>query len=399
MNPVLRIKELGQLIQYEVYDYYDEPLFLAYRDELGHFYFARIVNEDTESNEWIFVAVSQNRFNMIRSGGLDINSAFSQAELGYCYHIGFKFGSQTPFFEGKINCESIPQSFLPHQGITLNLKTETLPKLSEQISERAIQTKRVLVNLHLEFPNNLRTEAPISKLGEILIATQDLLNAIGQAQKERATTRGVVPQNILSTNEMLLSGIGAGSFELELASATLSNLLDEAAIADSINEMVKLIQIGTDGEKLKNRLSQLKIRVASKYLGFLTSISNEVISTEVKWASPLPGKFGKAEITKLNAQIAADSIKRIEENKFNDIEVIGQLVGASLSQHDFEIIASEKKYYGKVDTSVIDILSGAILGNTYQAVIREKHNLKVITGDEETIYFLISLVPIGDDLQ
>jgi hypothetical protein len=200
-------------------------------------------------------------------------------------------------------------------------------------------------------------------------------------------------QNIISHNEMLLSGIGAGSFELELASSSFVNLLDEADVIESVSEMVNLIQIGTDGDELKKRLSELKVRAASKYLAFLNSISTSVSSTEIRWASPVADKFGEAKITKINAQIAAESIKKLEEEKISDFEVIGQLVGASLPQSEFQIETKEKKYIGKVDSSLISILSGAVINNTYKALIQEKRSLKIMTGEEETTYNLLSLTP------
>lgn len=397
MESKMYSRDLGYLTEYEVYDYLDGPLFMCYQNELGHLFLSRIVKRDFDSEKWLFLPVSQIRFFTVRSGGINVKEAFKQSETGYCYLVEIPMNEHPIKELEKLVAADIPDAYLPPSDFMMNLPTQTLPLLSDSIQARSIQSKRVLLNFHLNYPNNLRTEAPIDNFGKILISTQEVMNALGQAKRERATKRGYIPRDITARNSFLLSELGGGSFEFELASEEFVNLLDESELTDSVDELAQLIQIGTDADKLKDRLSTLKIRVASKYHDFLESIAEKSTSTIVKWASPVQGKSGEARISKLHAQIAAESIAKISEETIKEFEIIGQLVGANSDQKTFEIKSGNEKYSGKVEQSQINILSGAVIDETYKALIRKKDTIKVMTGDETTEYLLIGINKVSLD--
>jgi hypothetical protein len=65
MNPKLSEIQKAEIV--EVYIHYDRPLLFSCRDKVGQKYISVLVEEDDDENEtWLYVPVSQRRFEMLR---------------------------------------------------------------------------------------------------------------------------------------------------------------------------------------------------------------------------------------------------------------------------------------------------------------------------------------------
>lgn len=110
----------------EVYVHYDRPLLYTCQNRAGQKFICVLAEEDDEDNEvWLYAPMSQRRFEMVRSGGIDLKTAFSSSETGYAYVIKVKHTGETD--SDTIPNERIPVFWLPKIGHKLNLPTETLP--------------------------------------------------------------------------------------------------------------------------------------------------------------------------------------------------------------------------------------------------------------------------------
>ncbi len=390
---------LGKLNLFEVYEFYDKPVLFTCRNELNHLFLSVLVEENVDEGTWLYVPLSERRFSQIRSGGIDLHDAFAESETGFVYVV--KSLVTTDEFTEIINIptSNLTDESLPKKGENLQIKTETYPRLDVPTRIKAEQSKRIVLRLSFEFQNVYRTEAPAKFLGEVLRTVQDAINSIGQAKKEDATTRGAIPRNILFNNELLVQGMGAGSFELELVSANHVNLLDEADIEDAIEELVQLINIGSNADPLKEKLLTLKLRVAGNYLEFLQSISKNTQNIKMEWASPRVTRGGNGAISSLTAKSAISIIQLGAEDEVSYKDVIGSLEGGSLRNKTFEFEVSDKeKFTGKVSNEAMKQVEGAILGNSYKASLRVIQTLKPMTGEVEIKYELLELLPLETSL-
>ena len=126
----LNISELGGLEIIEIYDYYDQPILFACKNAAGHLHLVVAADEDDQHETWLYVEVSVERLNLIRSGTIDLHDAFADSENGHLLQVKFSYNNPTlPQIE-HLESNQIPEDMLPTPGECLALETETLPMLS-----------------------------------------------------------------------------------------------------------------------------------------------------------------------------------------------------------------------------------------------------------------------------
>ena len=97
--------------------------------------------------------------------------------------------------------------------------------------------------------------------------------------------------------QISLLEVGAGSFDIRLASTKTVDLLNHSDFGDAIDEFLKLLRAGSNEERLKEILEQLRSKVAGEYINFLKSLNESVIDTKITWASPNPDRGGTAYLS------------------------------------------------------------------------------------------------------
>ena len=112
----------------ENYVYNDNPALFSCKDSAGHLYLIT-VGEDDQHKTWFRVRISNERFNLIRSGGIDLRNAFIDNENGYLLRIKVPHNTPKQSSPEVIHPNEIPEDMLPFPGERLGLKTETLPAL------------------------------------------------------------------------------------------------------------------------------------------------------------------------------------------------------------------------------------------------------------------------------
>ncbi len=113
----------------ENYVHNDEPALFSCKDSAGHFYLVT-VGENDQHKTWLRVGISNERFSLIRSGGIDLRNAFTDNENGYLLRIKVPHDNPTQSSPEVIQSNEISEDMLPLPGERLGLKTEALPLLS-----------------------------------------------------------------------------------------------------------------------------------------------------------------------------------------------------------------------------------------------------------------------------
>ena len=128
----------------ENYVHNDDPVLFSCKDSAGHLYLVT-VGENDQDKTWLRVGISNERFNLIRSGGIDLRNAFTEAENDILFQIRIPHDDSTDPSLEVIQPNQIVKDMLPLPGERLGLKTDTLPALSSsEESEKYITPEEYL---------------------------------------------------------------------------------------------------------------------------------------------------------------------------------------------------------------------------------------------------------------
>ena len=92
---ILNISELGKLEIIEIYDHYDQRILFACKNAAGHFHLVVAADEGEQHETWLYVEVSVERLNLIRSGTIDLHDAFAYPESDYLFQVRFPYDNPT----------------------------------------------------------------------------------------------------------------------------------------------------------------------------------------------------------------------------------------------------------------------------------------------------------------
>lgn len=393
MSLLPKSTSLGNLEIIEVYEYYDKPCLFSCQNASGQIFLAVWVDETPDADEWIYVAMSSHRFEYIRSGGIDLHDAFLTAEDGFAFGI-ISSHNDAPAELRIIPCERLDEDLLPMAGEFLTCDTQTLPTLEvKEVARLAIQIKREVLNLTLNFPTIHRTEAPVANLGMILQSLQYLMNAIGQVKTAHKTVLGRIPKKVIEQTQLSVAGTFAGSFGVELVASSQADFFGDSLAGEAINEFIQLVNIGSKAEELRECLLKLQSRSASRYRDLLQSLIDSGTGLRLDWGSPKPNRGGSAELSLFTAKAIITIINQIQSEDPEEYKITGELVGANKRTKTYEIrdLGTNTKYSGQILDEAMPDVAIATLGQIYVAVIREVLEILPITGEEKVKYELVSL--------
>ena len=211
------------------------------------------------------------------------------------------------------------------------------------------------------------TEAPAGSLSKILGTLQDVINTIGMNRFELSQ----ITEDVRHKMAISLIGVGAGSFDIRLASTEIVDLLSHSEFGDTIKDFLELLNAGSNQEELKTPLERLKLRVAENYTKFLKSLSESVKDTKLTWTSPNPERGGTAYLSEPQMRETIEILERFQPEAQSTFTITGTLVGASLNTKRFEIQTSEKLYIGDIADQAIEAISMVRINGQYTARIQE----------------------------
>ena len=376
MDDLLNIPILGRLEILETFEYYDQPVLFSCKNAAGHLYLVVAADENDRHETWLYAGVSEVRLNLIRSGAIDLHDAFADPENGFLYQAMVSYDNQTEIQINPIPASRIPEDMFPVPGERLDLKTDTLPALNNS-NEFAVARKQEILHLALNFGGVFRTEAPAAVLSRILGKLQDLINTIGMM----CLDSDKVDENIRQKMQLSFIGVGAGSFDIRLASTEIVDLLGDSDFANAIEELLKLLNAGSHQEELEGLLRRLKARVAKDYAEFLKSLNESVTDTKFTWTSPNPERGGTADISEPQMGEVIEILERFQAEASSTFTITGTLIGALPTSKRFEIQTAEETFAGTIAEEAIESVSIATLSRIYTAELQEVHERSETTGE------------------
>jgi len=390
MNAVLpKSDRFGVLEIIEIFDYYDGPKLFACKNSVGQIFLGMWIGSDARSDSFWLVSLSKERFLSVRSGGIGLDRVFVEPELGFLYQCVIQIADGASEVE-PILPESLAAELLPDPDEYLRLQTETLPDRFEKLDlpRKAVAVRRELIGMHFTFPG-YREEAPTKQLGRILVSVQETLDALGQGVGGGATLRGAIAPDILAQTETRLVQAAGGSFAIEISAAREVNLFGDSLITDALAELVELLEIGNEVERLRDKLFAIKPRAASKYKLFLTSLLAADTPLRFDWSSPDPNRNKSVEFSLITAAGALQTAEQVTSEVGERKTGIGYFVGVELPRRTFTLVLrdDDNVYRGKIDEEAMPAAEHVTLNMSYRITIRE--TIEVTTsGEEKPRYWL-----------
>jgi hypothetical protein len=398
MGSLLDIVGLGRLEELEVFDYYDGPVLFSCRDLAGGLHLAVLTAEDEDGQEWLYAPMSQERYQHIRSGAINLHDAFAKSETGSVFRVAVPYADDEPSQASLVSGLALPESLLPRATAVLEIPTQTMPDLSPSLVAKAVQRGREVMEIGLIFQGRLRTEAPTGLLGDVLTSFQDVFDTLGAHLSGQLPERGAIPASSRAWTQTALLVTGPGSFRLEIASATMQDLWADSRVRDVAEEFLSLLADSAEPSRLSDHLKRLPTRVISVYSRFLEALQKDIDKTTFSWASPAPGRGGSVEIASFSVKAAAQTIAKIELVEHVDMHVEGTLVGADYTDRRFHIDTYDRRLRGDVHPDALEDIDGATIGREYRAHIVETTHRRVISGDTRVTYQLRKIEPLADRL-
>ncbi len=130
MSFLLESRSLEELETIEEYAYFNRPLLFSCRNSAGQIFFALWIKETEDFELYLCVPMSQQRFEEVDTGAIDIRDAFLKSESGFVYEVKI-LRENSPDDISTIPSEKINARWLPPAGESLKIEQETLPVLVE----------------------------------------------------------------------------------------------------------------------------------------------------------------------------------------------------------------------------------------------------------------------------
>jgi hypothetical protein len=352
------------------------------------------VNEQPDSEDWLYVAMSRDRFLQVRSGRIDLRSAFASPEDEVTFLVTIPHDDRVEATVKPLT-PPIPETLLPSAEEFLRLDTDTLPPLESE-EEVAIRTRRNVLRLKMKLPEYARSEAPARALGLFLSGMQETVNSIALSLRGSIARKGSFTREVLSFSELAVLGMGGSSFEILVGSTEPPPMFDEVdtEATEAIEYFVKLLSASSNADQLQEFLVEQQPRVAGNLLTTLRAVEKRVELLHVKWSSPFRGRTGEARMSGVAIKAAIAVIEHKTPEKKRSFWKVGRLTGASIERKVFEFASLEEEgehFEGRVSDQAMEAIDGAVLGKTYRAHILSVVALKPATAEEVKEFTLLAL--------
>jgi len=388
---------LGTLEVLEIYIQYNGARLLACKNQASQIFLALWVDEEDDYDLWLYMLVSLDRLQSIRTGQISLHQAFCEPESSLLYELTYSY-IHSEWSTKKVALEDLDKDFLPLEGTFLECDPETLPVISSQkVIKNAISKTREFVNLVLQPPSNrYPNEFPVSGLGGILAAFQPLIDQLSiGANKDFGF--GIKEITKKSTFNMLAASVG--SFQVELASSVFeADLFGNSVLGNATNQLFDLIRIGSNADELQKFLLEANEKTsnkktAKKYSIFLESLVSSGSGIKIEWGSPTINRGGNIEASFSSIQETLKIIKKIESLETKQFEIIGRLFKVDTENWKFGIteLIDRTAYKGDILEEAKPDARIARISDIYTALICEIPEIAPTTNDIKIQYKLLAL--------
>lgn len=385
---------LGELTLYETFEFFDFPRLFTAKSKTGKFYLALSIYDDFDDFEWLYINISSDRIMSLIDQKICLYTAFKNPEEGFIFKVYTRNQSDTRIeyiLPEQLSADELPIKNTYIKVVEKN-KRYGLGEINPSLA--AISTSRETFNMHLAPWDTKLPELSARGFGNILISTQELIDALGQScEEDSPSLKGAISADILQQTKFNTCQIFEGSFGVQFKSSRINDLFNDSLAGRSISEFLKLLKAEDDETTLTSNLHKLKGRVASKYRRLLKDITAIGSGLKFEWGSPNSDFGGLVELSKNQIEKAYSIVDKIDIQMSESIEMKVKLIGLNVRTKRYEIHALENsdKYSGRVADETLSDIEHAVINNNYIATLKKIIETKSSTGDESIKWVLVGL--------
>lgn len=381
---------LGELSISEVFQFYDFPLCFLATNRTGAIFLSSLYDyEDELLPKWYLLPVSTTRFQEIRSGSMDLYSAFVLPETQVIY-------STCKERIEALDISTLDSETFPRPGTTLEVKTHTKNISLIDLEDYAVASHREAVDISFENERFKKTVYPIRQLGQHLRLFQDVVDTIPFSRSQDSNTRGKIPNSSLSETELGFVENYAASFGVRMVSLNpLHVLFGPSTLEECLNKLFDLFELSPNLEEMKLGLEPFSSRTINKYINFLKTLSYSKTSIKAKFVTPkrLTRKF---YLSADKAESLIPLLTKVVEDEPLEYEIEGLLIGLVVTRRTF-VIQCERDgktvtFTGTVLDSHLKDASYATINQMYTFKIRETESYNVINDESKIEYALLEIL-------
>lgn len=325
---------LPDLAPVEVFDYYDGPKFYSSKDKTGQLFIVYWVEEENDSNSWLYLRISNERYVQLKNGILTISNALSQPEEGFAYLVKT---TNSQSFVSQLTSSEILSEWLPPQEDKLLIPTPSLPEKLDSARDLSSKTLRQVLDLAFERTAN-SYELGCGRLGKLLDATQNALFALACDQKSDVRR---VPEDIKYQSELLVTGVFASSFGVRLQSRT-SDLFSSDRAAYATEMLAILLSDSVAPEVITESLKNCNVLTRSRFKHLIRVLVDAEVSIKTDWGSP-SGKSVSSRTSYNELVRTLIALDRTDEATTQKTERSGKLVGVDVESDFFALMLEDKE--------------------------------------------------------
>jgi hypothetical protein len=391
MNFLAQSTTLGVLEVLEVYVQYNGPRLLACKNQVDKIFLALWVDEEEDSDLWLYMLISPSRLQSIRTGQVSLHDAFSKPELDYFYELVFTY-EDASWSMREVSLDEIDEDCFPLKSAVLSCDpTSSIQVKSETVNWSALEKKREVVCFVLEPESIYPHEFSVLALGRILSTFQPLLTQLKVLQ---SADLKIKTREIVKKSEFNVFATSPGSFRIEMASTLFEcDVFGNSFAGDAIASLFQLVQIGSDTKLLQDFMSNMDNKTATKYRLFLESFISSETGLKIEWGSPTLTRGGSVEVNLSSIHETLKAIKKIELVQEREISITGELFKMDKNGWRFGIkdLRTEKSYSGDILDQAKKAARTATISMIYSAKILEIPELIPVSNTVKTQYKLLAL--------
>lgn len=369
----------------EVFEDYEGPVLYSCRSATGQLFVSVWAASHPNGDVWLFLPVSEERLHAIRTGAIDLYSAFRYPEEPWLYHVDAASINEVP--RGRIvNPDDLPDEMLPAPDERLDLEDERTPRwINSDPADYAASSARNVIDIALGHEDGPKF-ASTYLLGKVLIGVQDMV----YSEVLPDDRRGPIPRAIREKYELQVRGTFAASFGVRLEVPPVTELFGQDDIDRVMESIAILLQSSRDRETLIDHLTRYrKTSTISKYRDLLGHLSSANTDFCFVWARP-DRNMRKVVLSAQQIRRAVETLSNVEEDLTRMLTIPGKLVAINKQRNRFGFVSDDGiSYQGVLSAEMAE--RDFVVTSSVIAEIEESIEVNEITGETVTWYTLVRI--------
>ncbi len=370
--------------------YFDGPVLFLAQDLLGTKYLCQLINRSGQYDEFLTIALSPERLNLLFSGECDLRTLFEEPELGEYYLLRTNsYGTESLTIDS-IAKEAVTESWLPDHGIIINSFTN---KKDKQLLHDSLLQNTAVIHLDFNPPEAIRDHAISTiKLAQGLLIFQNLLKFSYKKAIKDLTDKKLKKQ--LDTPENYQTDVYAfapASFEVHLRAKMFVDAFGYVDISRALNKLDAILELVDNPEQSLSVLKENRGHFFSNYLKLLEFIISNNSPISYSWINPQSKKIVSHSIQRSRAIPLYDKLQTIREYEIENVNLEGKIIKINIKSGYWTLQTNEdNKYFSGclLPDTVVDLNGITVGSKNYIFHCIEKLEETEVTGETKTKYYL-----------